>query len=94
MLHNSHRVIAGLLIALAVGACAESPYRTSNHQEVKGDGSSVVITHTHNEAEGRPLADDYCRAHGAAARFKGVVQYRTKREITKGASFECYDNAA
>ena len=40
----------------------QSPYRTSNLQEVKGDGSSVVITLARNEAEGRPLAEDYCRA--------------------------------
>jgi hypothetical protein len=91
MLHHSHRVIAGLLIALAVGACAESPYRTSNRQEVKGDGSSVVITHTHNEAEGRPLAEDYCRTQGTPAFFKGMVQYRTKRETSKGASFDCHN---
>lgn len=90
MLHHPHRVIAGLFAALAVGACVESPYRTSNYQEVKGDSASVIVTHTHNEAEGRPLAEDYCRAQGAAARFKGIVQYRTKRETTKGASFECY----
>ncbi len=93
MLHHSHSVIAGLLVTLAVGACVESPYRTSNLQEVKGDGSSVVITHTRNEAEGRPLAEDYCRAQGTAARFKGIVQYRTRREITKGASFDCYGPA-
>lgn len=78
---------------LAAGACAESPYRTSNLQEVKGDGASVVITHSRNEAEGRPLAEDYCRTHGGAARFKGVMPYRTKREITKGASFDCYGEA-
>ena len=90
MLQRPHRVLAGLLVTLAVAACAESPYRTSNLQEVKGDGASVVITHARNEADGRPLAEDYCRTHGGAARFKGMMQYRTKREITKGASFECY----
>lgn len=90
MLHHSHSVIAGLFVAVAVGACVQSPYRASNYQEVKGDSASVIVTHTHNEAEGRPLAEDYCRAHGAAARFKGIVQYRTKRETTKAASFDCY----
>src|SRR5262245_28681360 len=90
MLHHFHVFIAGLLMALAVGACVESPYRASNYQEVKGDSTSVIVTHTRNEAEGRPLAEDYCRAQGAAARFRGIVQYRTKRETTKGASFECY----
>jgi hypothetical protein len=90
MLQHLHRVVAGLLVALAVGACAESPYRASNYQEVKGDGPSVVITHARSETEGRPLADDYCRAQGAAARFKGLVQYRTKRDTAKGASFDCY----
>ena len=94
MLQRSHSVIAGLLVALVVGACAESPYRTSNLQEVKADGMSVVITHARNEAEGRPLAEDYCRAHGGAARFKGMVQYRTRREISKVASFECYERAS
>jgi hypothetical protein len=82
-----------MIAVLAVGACAESPYRTSNLQETKGDGASVVITHARNEAEGRPLAEDYCRTHGGGARFKGIMQYRTKREITKGASFECYGEA-
>jgi hypothetical protein len=48
-----------------------------------------VITHARNEAEGRPLAEDYCRTHGGAAHFKGMVQYRTKRETSKVASFEC-----
>ena len=94
MLHHSHSVIAGLLIALAVGACAESPYRTSNLQEVKADGTSVVITHARNEAEGRPLAEDYCRTHGGTAQFKGMVQYRTKRETSKVAAFECYDRSS
>lgn len=79
---------------LAVGACAESQYRASKLQEVKGSGATVVITHTRNEAEARPLAEDYCRTHGGAARFKGMMQYRTKREISKGASFECYGEAA
>jgi hypothetical protein len=88
----SHSVIAGLLVAVAVGACAESPYRASNLQEVKGDGMSVVITHSRSEAEARPLADDYCRTHGGAAHFKGMVRYRTRREISKVASFECYDS--
>lgn len=94
MLHHSHGFTASLLLALAVAACVESPYRASNYQEVKGDSSSVIVTHTRNEAEGRPLAEDYCRAQGAAARFKGIVQYRTKRETTKGASFECYEPSA
>jgi hypothetical protein len=77
------------LVTLALTACVDSPYRTSNRQEVKGDGMSVVITGSHNEAEARPLADEYCRAHGGAARFKGIVQYHTRRETSKVASFEC-----
>lgn len=81
-------------MTLAVTACAESPYRTSNLQEVKGDGASVIITHARNEADGRRLAEDYCRLQGGGARFKGMMQYRTRREITKGASFECYGEAA
>jgi len=91
MPQHSHSVIAGLLMALVVGACVESPYRTSNLQEVKADGMSVVITHARSEAEARPLAEDYCRPRGGAARFKGMVQYRTRREISKVASFECED---
>jgi hypothetical protein len=90
MLWPSLRVIAGLLVVLAAGACAESPYRTSNLQEVKADGTSVVITHARSEAEGRPLAEDYCHTHGGVAQFKGMVQYRTKRETSKVAAFECY----
>ena len=93
MLQRFHGVTAGLL-ALAVGACAGSPYRASNLQEVKGDGMSVVITHAANEAEARPLAEDYCRTHGSATRFKGMVQYRTRRETSKVAAFECYDRTA
>jgi hypothetical protein len=93
MLQRPHPAIAGLLVMLAVAACAENPYRTSNLQEVKGDGASVVITHARNEADGRRLAEDYCRIHGGGARFKGMMQYRTRREITKGASFECYGEA-
>jgi hypothetical protein len=61
MRQRFHSVIAGLLAALAAGACAESPYRASNLQEVKGDGPSVVITHVRSEAQTRPLAEDYCR---------------------------------
>ena len=90
----SHSVIAGLFVVLAVGACAESPYRASNLQEVKGDGTSVVITHARSEAEGRPLAEDYCRTHGGAAEFKGMVRYRSRRETSKVASFECYERAS
>jgi len=90
MLQHSYNLITGLLVALSLGACVESPFRGSSLQEAKGDGSSVVITHARNEAEGRPLAEDYCRAQGGAARFKGTIQYRTKRETTKGASFSCY----
>ena len=94
MQQHSHSVIAGLLMALLVGACTENPYRMSNLQEVKADGMSVVITHARNEAEGRPLAEDYCRAHGGAAHFRGMVQYRTRRETSKVASFECYATGA
>jgi hypothetical protein len=90
MLQRFHSVIAGLLAVQAVGACVESPYRASNLQEVKGDGMSVMITHARSEAEARPLAEDYCRTHGGAAHFKGMVQYRTRREISKVAAFECY----
>ena len=90
MLQRSFSMIA----VLAVAACAESPYRASNLQEVKGDGASVVITHARNEAEARPLAEDYCRTHGGDARFKGIMQYRTRRETTKGAAFECYRSNA
>jgi hypothetical protein len=93
MLQRSHNVIAGLLVALAVGACTESPYRASNLQEVKGDGMSVVVTHARSEAEGLPLAEGYCQARGAAPHFKGIVQYRTRREILKVASFECLAEA-
>lgn len=77
MLQRSHSVIAGLLATLAVGACAESPYRTSNLQEVKGEGPSVVVTHARSEAEARPLAEDYCKTHGGAARFRGMMQCST-----------------
>lgn len=94
MLQRSHGAIAGLLAALAVGACAESPYRASNLQEVKGDGMSVVITHARSEAEGRPLAEDYCHTHGGAAHFTGMVQYRTRRETSKVAAFECYERTS
>ena len=93
MLQRSHSVIAGLLVALAVGACTESPYRASNLQEVKGDGLSVVVTHARSEAEARPLAEDYCNTYGGAARFVGMKQYRTRRETSKVAAFECYDRA-
>ena len=94
MLQRSHNVIAGLLAALAVGACTESPYRASNLQEVKGDGLSVVITHARSEAEGRPLAEDYCNTHGGAAHFMGMRQYRTRRDTSRVAAFECYDRAS
>jgi hypothetical protein len=94
MLRPFPSAIAGLLVVLAAGACAESPYRSSNLQEVKGEGTSVMITHARNEAEGRPLAEDYCRTHGGAAQFKGIVQYRTKRETSKVAAFECYDRTS
>lgn len=93
MPERSNSVFAGLLVMLAVGACTGSPYRASNLQEVKGDGLSVVITHAKNEAEARPLAENYCRAQGMAARFRGMVQYRTRRETSKVASFDCYDPA-
>jgi hypothetical protein len=75
-----------LLTALALSACADNPYRASNRQETKGDGLSVVITGSRSEAEARPLAEDYCHVRGAAAQF---VQYRTRRETLKGASFQC-----
>jgi hypothetical protein len=52
---------------------------------------SVAITHAKSEAEARPLAEDYCRAHGGDAHFKGMMQYRTRRETSKVAAFECYD---
>lgn len=94
MLQRSHSVIAGLLVTLAVGACAESPYRASNLQEVKGNGTSVVITHTRSEVEVRPLAEDYCRTHGCDAHFRGMMQYRTRRDTSKVAAFECYDRAS
>jgi hypothetical protein len=94
MPQRSHSIIAGLLVALAVGACTESPYRASNLQEVKGDGLSVVVTHARSEAEARPLAEDYCKTHGGAARYMGMKQYRTRRETSKVAAFECYDRAA
>jgi hypothetical protein len=86
-----HSVIAGLLAALTVNACADSPYRASTQQEVKGDGPSVVITHARSEAEARPLAEDYCPTHGGDAHFSGMMQYRTRRETSKVAAFECYD---
>jgi hypothetical protein len=89
MLQRSHSVMATLLVALAVGACAESPL-----QEVKGDGMSVVITHAGSEAEARPLAEDYCRTHGGDAYFKGMMQYRTRRETSKVAAFECYERTS
>jgi hypothetical protein len=91
MLHRPHSVIAGLLVALVVGACAP-PYRTSNRQEVKADGMSVVITGARSEAEARPLAEDYCRTHGGEAYFKGIMQYRARRETSKVAAFECHDS--
>ena len=94
MMQRCHSVIANLLAAVVVGACTDSPHRASNLPEVKTDGLSVVITGVHNEAEARPLAEDYCRSHGGAARFIGMVRYRTRRETSKVASFECYFPAA
>lgn len=82
-------MLLAAVLTLALGACVDSPYHTSNRQEIKGDGMSVLITHARNEAEGRPLADDYCHGQGGAAHFKGIVQYHTRREISKAASFEC-----
>ena len=92
MLQHRHSGISGLLLVLALGACTESPYRASNLQQAKGDGRSVVVTHARNEAGARPLAENYCRAQGAAAHFTGMVQYRTRREILRAASFECQPN--
>lgn len=80
---------AAVLAALALGACADNPYRTSNRQEVKGEGNAIVVTNSRTEAEARPLAEEYCRTHGGTAQFKGMVQYRTRRETSKVASFEC-----
>jgi len=101
MLQRSYSVVVGLLgaltgllVALAAGACAESPYRASNLQEVKGDGMSVVVTHARSEAEARPLAEDYCHTHGGDAHFRGMMQYRTRRETAKVAAFECYDRTS
>lgn len=94
MLQHSYNVIAGLLVMLAVGACAKSPNHASKQQEVKADGMSVTITHATSEEEARPLAEDYCRTHGGAASFKGMMQYRTRREITKVVAFECYARAS
>jgi len=85
----SSSLLLSTLLPLALAACVDSPYRTSNRQEVKGDGRSVMITGSHNEAEARPLAEDYCRAHGGAAHFKGIVQYHTRRETLKAAAFDC-----
>ena len=82
-------VLQATLLMLELAACVDSPYHTSNRQEVKGDGMSVLITHARSEAEGRLLADDYCHGQGGAAHFKGIVQYHTRREISKAASFEC-----
>jgi hypothetical protein len=50
-----------------------------------------VITHARSEAEARPLAEDYCPTHGGDAHFSGMMQYRTRRETSKVAAFECYD---
>lgn len=83
-------LLLATLLALVLAACVDSPYRTSNRQEAKGDGTSVVITGSHNEAEARSLAEDYCRAHGGAAHFKGMVQYHMRRETAKVASFDCH----
>lgn len=83
-----------LLLMLAIGGCTDNPYRLSNRQEVKGEGTSIVVTHARNEAEGRPLADEYCHAHGGIAHFKGMMQYRTKRELSHVASFDCLTDTA
>src|SRR5262245_47087709 len=82
-------VLLATLLTLALAACVDSPYHTSNRQEVKGDGMSVMITHARSEAEGRPLADDYCHTQGGTAHFKGIVQYHTRRETSKAAAFDC-----
>jgi len=83
-----------LLLVLAIGGCTDNPYRLSNRQEAKGEGMSVVVTHARNEAEGRPLADEYCRALGGSAHYKGMMRYRTKRELSNVASFECLAGTA
>ena len=94
MLQRSHSVITSLLVALAVGACAESPYRASNLQEVKGDGMSVVITHARSEAEARPLAErllPYARRQLPA--FQGHDAVPDPAGFLKVAAFECLPEA-
>ena len=86
-------VQAGLLAALVLAACVDNPYRASNPQRVKPDGLSVMITGAKSEAEARPLADDYCHTLGRTAHFKGMMQYRARREASKAASFECLPEA-
>jgi hypothetical protein len=93
-MRRSCTAVAAVLLVPALGACADNPYRTSNRQEVKGDAMSVVITNARTETDARPLADDYCRVHGGVAQFKGIVQYRTRREVAKVASFECLPEQA
>lgn len=83
-----------LVLVLAIGGCTDNPYRLPNRQEVKGEGMSLVVTHARDEAEGRPLADEYCRARGGIAHFKGMMQYRTKRELSHVASFDCLTDTA
>lgn len=83
-----------LFAALAVGACADDPQRTSSRKDLKADGMSVMITGARSETEARPLADDYCRANGRTAYFKGMMQYHARRKTSKAASFECRPEAA
>jgi hypothetical protein len=65
-----------------------------DQQRVNPDGLSVMITGAKSEAEARPLADDYCHTLGRTAHFKGMMQYRARREASKAASFECLPEAA
>lgn len=73
----------GLLMGLCLVGCTPgdpSGYHRSDPQRVIGHGkSSVTIANVRNEADARPLAEEYCGKYGKAVQFNRLPMVHLRR---------------
>lgn len=96
MWKSSHRLVAGAVAILLLGACAdfysrENIIHDSHRHRIAGTENSVVVTNVDDQSHALPFAAQYCESRGKSARFDRMIQYKYSRHRmpVESAEFDC-----
>jgi hypothetical protein len=81
-------IFAATLLSIALCSCAAHNNANISHNlvgpTVVGDGSSVLVSHVRNQADGQQLAEKHCKRFGKSAQFNRMEGLRAYFDCQSG----------